>query len=79
MNRFGSHPNHENLTLYEGPPSGLSDALWAGGERRDRDGPLCHLPGALYFVYFRWLTSIHSTFVPVTAAIIKMMIGWCTR
>jgi hypothetical protein len=25
MHRFGSHPNHKNLTLYEGlPPQGLS-------------------------------------------------------
>ena len=31
MNRFGSHPNHENCSLYEGsPPQGLSEALRAG-------------------------------------------------
>jgi hypothetical protein len=31
MNRFGSHPNHENLILYEGhPPQGLSEAQRAG-------------------------------------------------
>jgi len=29
MNQFGSHPIHENLTLYEGlPPQGLSKAQW---------------------------------------------------
>ena len=31
MNRFISHPNHENLPLYEGfPPQGLSEAQRAG-------------------------------------------------
>ena len=31
MNRFSSHPNHENRPLYEGPPpQGLSEARWAG-------------------------------------------------
>jgi hypothetical protein len=31
MNRFGSHPNHENRAIKEGPPSqGLSKARWAG-------------------------------------------------
>ena len=31
MNRFGSHPNHENLILYEGhPPQGLSEARRVG-------------------------------------------------
>jgi hypothetical protein len=31
MNRFSSHPNHENHTLYKGPPpQGLSEALRAG-------------------------------------------------
>jgi hypothetical protein len=31
MNRFSSHRNHENLTLYEGlPPQGLSEARQAG-------------------------------------------------
>ena len=31
MNRFGSHPNHENRPLYEGPPpQGLSEARRAG-------------------------------------------------
>ena len=31
MNRSGSLPNHENLTVYEGlPPQGLSEARRAG-------------------------------------------------
>ena len=31
LNRFGSHQNHENLTLYEGtPPQGLSEARRGG-------------------------------------------------
>ena len=31
MNRFGSHQNHENRNIYEGPPSqGLSEARRAG-------------------------------------------------
>jgi len=31
MNRFSSHPNHENYALYEGPPpQGLSEARRAG-------------------------------------------------
>jgi hypothetical protein len=31
MNRFGSHPIHENRPLYEGPPpQGLSEARRAG-------------------------------------------------
>jgi hypothetical protein len=31
MNRFGSHPNHENCSLYEGPlPHGLSEARRVG-------------------------------------------------
>ena len=31
MNRFGSHPNHENRTIYEGPPhQGLSKARRPG-------------------------------------------------
>jgi hypothetical protein len=31
MNQFGSHPNHENHAIYEGPPpQGLSEAQRAG-------------------------------------------------
>ena len=31
MNRFGSHPNHENRTIYEAaPPQGISEAQRAG-------------------------------------------------
>jgi len=31
MNRFGLHQNHENHTIYDGPPpQGLSEARWAG-------------------------------------------------
>ena len=31
MNRFGSHPNHENHAIYEGsPPEGISEARRVG-------------------------------------------------